>query len=133
VLDVFPSTVRVAKFIVYDDDGHTYDYEKGAYFRQEIDAKGSARSVEIALDPATGTYQAHFPSYVLQVHQVSDSVTSDGAKLKRFLSESAFRSSADAGWFTTSDKFGALTEVRVPVDAKRHAVKLARNAAAGRP
>ena len=29
VLDVFPSSQRVATFIAYDDDGHTYAYEKG--------------------------------------------------------------------------------------------------------
>jgi alpha-glucosidase len=125
VLDVFPSSARVARFLAYDDDGHTYGYEKGEYFRQEIAAKGSGSSTEIALDSATGTYKAHFPSYILQVHQASGSVTGDGAKLKRFTSESAFRSSSEAGWFLATDKFGPVTEVRIPSDAKQHTVTLA--------
>jgi alpha-glucosidase len=125
VLDVFPSSSRVARFLAYDDDGHTYDYEKGDYFRQEIAAKGSARSTEIAVNSATGTFKAHFPSYLLRVHQASDSVSSDGATLKKFPSESAFRSSTDAGWFPTTDRFGVVTEVRLPSDAKQHTVTLA--------
>jgi alpha-glucosidase (family GH31 glycosyl hydrolase) len=127
VLDVFPSPVRAAKFLVYDDDGHTYDYEKGSYFRQQIAAAGSPRATEITVDAATGTYKAHFPSYLLQVHQASGGVTSDGVKLQRFSSESAFRSSSEAGWFSTTDKFGAVTEIRVPTDAKQHTVKLTLN------
>ena len=125
VLDVFPSPLRVAKFLAYDDDGHTYDYENGTYFRQEIAANGSARSTEIAVSSATGTYKPHFPSYLLQVHQASDSVTSDGANLKRFTSESAFLSSIEPGWFSASDRFGAVTEIRVPSDANQHTVNLA--------
>jgi alpha-glucosidase len=124
VLDVFPSPARVASFVVYDDDGHTYDYEKGSYFRQEIAAKRLARSTELAVNSATGTYKAHFPSYLLRVHQASESVTTDGARMKRFTSENEFRLSTEAGWFPTVDRFGAVTEVRVPSDAKQHTIKL---------
>ncbi len=48
----------MANFVVYDDDGHTYAYEKGEYFRQEMSAKHSGTSTEIALIAATGTYRA---------------------------------------------------------------------------
>jgi alpha-glucosidase (family GH31 glycosyl hydrolase) len=124
VLDVFPSAARVADFVAYDDDGHTYGYEKGAYFRQEVAARRSAASTEVALHSATGSYKAHFPSYLLRVHQASVTVTSDGATMKRFPSENAFRSSSEPGWVSAADKFGAVTEVRVPADASEHSVKL---------
>ena len=42
VLDIFPSPDRVAHFVQYEDDGHTYEYEHGAYFRQEIAEIGRA-------------------------------------------------------------------------------------------
>lgn len=126
VLDVFPSPRRVAKFVAYDDDGHTYDYEKGQYFRQEIAATASARSTEIAVSAATGGYSAHFPAYLMRVHQTADSISSDGVKLKRFASEADFRSSTEAGWFSTTDRFGDVTEIRLAVDAKQHQVALAR-------
>ena len=124
VPDVFPSSSRVAQFVVYDDDGHTYEYENGNYFRQEVSAKRSAASTEIVLRPATGTYQAHFPAYVLRVHQVSAAVTRDGAAMKRFASESAYRASNESGWYFTTDKFGAVTEVRVPAETREHNLKL---------
>jgi alpha-glucosidase len=114
----------VATFVAYDDDGHTYGYEKGEYFRQETVVKRSGRTTEVAVSAATGTYQAQFPSYLFRVHQSSESVTSDGGRLKKFPSESAFRASTEPGWFATTDKFGTVTEVRVPTDAKPHTLTL---------
>jgi hypothetical protein len=124
LLDVFPSAARVANFVVYDDDGHTYDYEKGEYFRKAMTAKRSGTSTEIALNAATGTYRPQFPHYLLRVHQASANVTSQGAGLKRFPSESAFRSANEPGWFSGVDKFGPVTEVRLPVNAKPLTLKL---------
>jgi hypothetical protein len=51
-------------------------------------------------------------------------VTSDGATMKKFPSENAFRASNEPGWVSASDKFGAVTEVRVPTDARERNVKL---------
>jgi alpha-glucosidase (family GH31 glycosyl hydrolase) len=124
LLDVFPAATRAANFVVYDDDGHTYAYEKGEYFRQEMTAKRSGASTEIALGAATGTYKAQFPNYLLRVHQASRSVTSEGASMKEFTSEGAFRSTNEPGWFPGVDKFGPVTEVRLPADAKPRTVKL---------
>jgi hypothetical protein len=61
---------------------------------------------------------------VLRVHQASGSVTSDGATLKKFASENAFLSSGEPGWVTTVDKFGAVTEIRIPASASEPNVKL---------
>ena len=124
LLDVFPSDARVANFVAYDDDGHTYAYEKGEYFRQEMTAKRSGASTGVALTTATGSYQPQFSNYLLRVHQASGSVTSDGVTLKKFASESAFRSANEPGWFSGVDKFGPVTEVRLPVNAKALTVKL---------
>jgi alpha-glucosidase len=124
LLDVFPSATREANFVIYDDDGHTYVYEKGEYFRQKITAKRSGTSTEIALHAATGTYRPQFPDYLLRVHQASAGVTGEGIALKKFPSESAFRSAGEAGWFSGQDKFGPVTEVRLPVNAKASTVKL---------
>jgi alpha-glucosidase (family GH31 glycosyl hydrolase) len=125
VLDVFPSASRIAEFVVYDDDGHTYEYESGNYFRQEVTAKLVGSGTEVDLRSAIGNYHAHFATYVLMVHRASQAVTSDGAAMKRFSSESAFRASKEPGWVSTTDKFGAATMVRLPVESKERSVKLA--------
>src|ERR1019366_2402505 len=110
-------------FVAYDGDGHTYAYEKGGYFRQEVSAKRSATSTEVALHAATGSYKPHFLSYLLRVHQASAAVTTNGATLKKFPSETAFRSSSEPGWVSSVDKFGAVTEVRVAAEAREQNVK----------
>jgi alpha-glucosidase len=125
VLDVFPSPVRTAKFLAYDDDGHSYDYEKGGYFRQEITATRSGRATNIEIAAASGAYKPHFPSYLLRVHQASAGVTNDGRMLTRFPSANAFESSSEPGWFSTTDRFGGVADVRIGTDAKPHALKLA--------
>ena len=124
VLDVFPSSQRVATFIAYDDDGHTYAYEKGEYFRQEVQAKRSSKSTDIAFEAATGVFTPQFPSYVIRIHQAGGSVTRDGAAMRKFASADTFRVSAAPGWFPSQDRFGAVTEVRLPADGKQHTVKV---------
>jgi alpha-glucosidase len=114
----------VANFVVYDDDGHTYAYEQGAYFRQAVTATSSGRSTGIVLNAATGTYSPRFPHYLLRVHRASASVTSQSTVLKRFPSESTFRSANEPGWVSGADRFGPVTEVRLPVNAKPVTVKL---------
>ena len=125
VLDVFPASGRAARFVAYDDDGHTYGYEKGEYFRQEIDARRDSGGAEIDMSAATGSYRATFTGYLLRVHSAGKGVTSDGATLRKFASEAAFQASTEAGWVSGTDRFGAVTEIRLPVDSKAHAVKLA--------
>jgi alpha-glucosidase len=112
--------------VAYDDDGHTYAYEKGEYFRQELKATRSGAVTEIAVNAATGNYKAQFPNYLFRVHQASGNVFSQGAPMKKFPSESAFRSASEPGWFSGVDRFGPVTEVRLPVDGKPRTVTLAR-------
>ncbi len=125
LLDVFPSAAREATFVVYDDDGHTYAYENGEYYRQQVTAKRSRTETEIALGAATGAYPPQFPNMLLRVHQAGSTVRSDGAALKKFPSEAAFQSASEPGWFAGADKFGPVTEIRLPADGKAHTVTYA--------
>ena len=45
--------------------------------------------------------------------------------MRSALSEGAFRSSGEPGWFSTTDRFGAVTEIRVATDARPHRLQLA--------
>jgi hypothetical protein len=62
---------------------------------------------------------------VIRVHQAAAAMTVEGATMKRFASESAFQSASDAGWFLGADRFGPVTEIRLPTDGKEHILKLA--------
>lgn len=37
MLDIFPSSAQ-SSFRLYDDDGSSYDYESGEYFKQTVTA-----------------------------------------------------------------------------------------------
>jgi len=112
-LDVFPSTQRTAVFTIYDDDGHTYAYEHGVYFRRQISATQHGSITNVLLSPAEGTYVSNFLSYLFRIHRAAVDVKSDGNTLYKFLSESAFRNSDEPGWTTTRDRFGPVTLVRL--------------------
>lgn len=124
-LDVFPTQARPASFLVYDDDGHTYDYEKGSYFRQQVTANRSSRVTDIAVAAPTGNYKPHFSTYLFRIHQAGKDVRLDGQKLAKLASATALQSSTAPGWISSKDRFGDVTEIRLPVDGKQHDLSLA--------
>ena len=125
VLDIFPSAAHEAAFVVYEDDGHSYAYEKGEYYRQAVTAKQSRTGTEIMLGPATCTYRPQFPNIVLRVHQAGPAIHGGGGPMKKFRSEAAFRSGGEPGWFVGMDRFGWVTEIRLPADGKSHTMTCA--------
>ncbi len=102
-VDLFPSE-NTSRFVYYDDDGRTYDYEKGIFFRQPMEMKASldglqtARNVQIRLAAAGGTYKPDVQRYVLHVHGIAaKSVTG-----------------SDIDWSTKTGSYGPYTELLVP-------------------
>ena len=61
-MDVFPSDSRVATFSVYDDDGHTYAYEKDKYFQQDVTAKRYGEVTKLTISRSRGSYQTTIPA-----------------------------------------------------------------------
>jgi alpha-glucosidase (family GH31 glycosyl hydrolase) len=121
ILDIFPSSSRAAEFSVYDDDGHTYAYEKGGYFQQHI-AASLGDAIVLTVARPTGDFKTTIPSYLLRVHALASGVSSDFGKMRRFASEAAIMKSTAAGWATSNDRFGPVTLIREPVgDARRGA------------
>jgi alpha-glucosidase len=68
-IDMFPSD-KVGSFIFYDDDGTTYDYEKGIYFRQPLRIWQMNEKVTIDLGQKTGSYDSETKTYTLRVHGI---------------------------------------------------------------
>jgi len=106
-LDIFPST-DVASFTYYEDDGATYAYEKGKYFRQEISALLHNGVVTIKVAQPTGIYMQSAQTFKLRVHGMSaTSVLVGGKPLEHGV--------ANEIWSTAADKYGPVTEANVAV------------------
>jgi Alpha-glucosidases, family 31 of glycosyl hydrolases len=91
MLDVFADT-KPARFAYYDDDGETYAYEHGAFYRQTVTAVVDRGIVRIAITAPEGSFRPALRWYVVRVHGIS---------------------AAKPGWKTGRDRFGAFTEIRV--------------------
>lgn len=116
-LDIFPSQTEAA-FTAYDDDGETYNYEKGDYLRQQISAQRNGEEVAVTIDGATGAYASPLRAYLLRIHAAAHRVLLDGKPLPEVPSvdESA---NSDATWVATTDRFGPVVQVRVTAGSRK--------------
>ncbi|RDI97282.1 glycoside hydrolase family 31 protein [Dyella solisilvae] len=118
-VQVFPSD-HETRFEVYDDDGETYGYEKGAYFLQPLAVQRNGATVDFRAAAPTGSYKPVLRDYVLAVHgDVAGSVSSDGKPLPMLGSVEALRASADEGWARGKDRFGEVTYVKLAAGKAR--------------
>lgn len=71
-IDVFPSSSE-SSFDLYDDDGETYNYERGDFFKQQIRVRRSGSVVTVAFGQPKGRYRPSWKRFIVRVHGVSDS------------------------------------------------------------
>jgi len=115
-LDVFPAA-RMAQFTYYDDDGNTYAYEHGAYYRQVIQASQTGGTTQLAFAQPTGSFHPALHSFLVCVHGVAaGSVTRDGRALSKAAAGSAPTQLNDNQWTTGHDRFGSVTIIKVPAN-----------------
>jgi alpha-glucosidase len=110
-LDVFPSTTA-ATFVVYDDDGTTYDYEKGLYLRQVVTATHAGDETTITLDAPSGSYTSPLRTYLLRIHTAAHRVMLNGEALPQ-ASAANLATEAGVNWASDQDRFGPLVLLRV--------------------
>lgn len=116
VLDIFPSQQHLATFTFYDDDGISYNYEHGVYYRQVITASSTAAGTEIHIAAPTGTFQTSVRTYLLRVH--GDKVPHTVCFNDHFISQQENVDStagSNPHWATAKDRFGLVTTI--PIDA----------------
>lgn len=112
-VQVFPSTAET-HFDVYDDDGDTYGYEKGAYFLQRLSVQRDAGGVTFRTARADGSFHPVLHDYVLAIHGATGTaVTAAGKALPELGSIDALRASASDGWARGHDRFGEVTYVKL--------------------
>jgi alpha-glucosidase len=113
-VDVFPSA-STTSFTYYDDDGITYDYEKGAYFSQVLSTHMHAGRVAFSIAPKTGTYTPALSYYLVKLHgSAAKSVALNGIPIPKFVGTQQLAAASTIGWATGADIYGSVTWVRIP-------------------
>lgn len=111
-LDVFPSP-ETSHFTYYDDDGTTYSYEKGVYYRQLMTAVAEEGLVHLTFDKPAGTFLPALRNYIVRVHGISaKSVVLNGKPVTK----SADGTSTDDAWTSGKDRFGFVTTITLQAD-----------------
>jgi hypothetical protein len=107
--------------VYYDDDGATYDYEKGSFFRQELQACARENGTSLVLSPRTGGYSPALKWYTFKIHgQACGSLTMDARTVRRLESPQELERSDDEGWAISTDVYGPLTCVKVRAGVARN-------------
>ncbi len=124
-VEMFPAAQR-STFDYYDDDGSTYAYEHGAYFRQPLALQRDGDTVHVETGAVQGSYVPALKYYLFTVHGGQAHAVDDGGKaLQHFASLDALDASGGEGWASGTDRFGAVTWVRVTAaQARRLALRL---------
>jgi len=118
-VDVFPDSAPSA-FVYYDDDGATYDYEKGAFFKQEIRAWTDANGTAVVVGPRTGDFAPALQWYTFKLHRPAcQSLTIDAKPARRLASPQELENCDGEGWTAGTDVYGAVTLVKVRAGAAR--------------
>lgn len=124
-VDVFPTAARTT-FTYYDDDGITYKYEKGVFYKQQLTTSDDGTTVHFDSSAPTGTYVPALREYEVKLHGIAArTVTVGGTSAKHYASVGQLENGGGPGWTTGTDRYGAVTVVMVPV-------KTAQNMAATR-
>jgi alpha-glucosidase len=112
-VDVFPASEETT-FTYYDDDGLTYAYEKGAYYKQQFSTRDEGAQVRLNAAMPAGTYKPALHEYEVRLHGVlARSLTIDGSETRRYADLPQLESQAAEGWTVGSDRFGDVTCVKV--------------------
>jgi len=67
-LDVWPDAAHEGSFTVYDDDGLSYNYERGDSFAQDVKVTETANSIRLELARPIGRFHGDLKTYRVRVH-----------------------------------------------------------------
>ena len=118
-VEMFPSASRTV-FDLYDDDGHTYAYEKGVYALRELTLQREGADVHVTITRNHSAFATPVASLILKVHGAKASRVELGGKpLQPVGDPDALRKGADEGWASGTDRYGEVTYVRIATDAAK--------------
>lgn len=113
-VDTFPDTTQ-SSFTYYDDDGATYNYESGTYFKQVMTSQDNGASgLNFNIAAKSGSYTPAVTSYMVKIHgKAGTAVTSNAAALTSYADINALKAAGGEGWSTGKDVYGDVTYVKV--------------------
>jgi alpha-glucosidase len=121
-LDIFPDTKQTS-FNYYDDDGITYNYERGDYFLQTIGVEKSSYSTSLSFNSRVGSYRPSLKTYLCKIHNsTAHEILINGKAVKALLSLDALMSSDAQGWATGKDIYGDVVWINVPAGLKENVI-----------
>lgn len=114
-LDIF-ANAQAARFVYYDDDGATYAYEQGEYYRQPIEASISGQTTHIMLEKPSGSFHPSLRFYLIHIHgaRPATKIVLNGTPLSRVPASRLDSMAGGVAWTAGQDKFGSLTTIRIP-------------------
>jgi alpha-glucosidase (family GH31 glycosyl hydrolase) len=113
-IDAFPSDQRTS-FDYYDDDGSSYAYEHGAYFRQSLSLQQHGDTVTFQTAKPEGSFQPALRTWLLKIHgHAAQALQVDGKPLAAQTDIATLQRTDAAGWTSGKDRYGPVTWVRVP-------------------
>lgn len=123
-LDVYPDGVSTRSY--YEDDGISFDFERGAYLLQQLTARQDAQGVRVEISARQGSYVPPKRSLLVKVHAQPASpaavrVGSDA--LPSFASADALEKAA-TGWSFDADAH--LLWVKLPDQGSTMTIEVAR-------
>lgn len=112
-VDVFPSNNETS-FLYYDDDGLSYNYEKGEYFIQTMKTKIEGDKVIFNISPKEGNYNPELQYYIVKIHSKgANNINLNDSILKEHSDIDSLLNSDEEGWIKTSDIYGEVNYIKV--------------------
>jgi alpha-glucosidase len=116
-LDVFPASTATS-FLYYDDDGMTYAYEKGVFYRQRLTTSDDGTVVHFDAAAPTGTYAPALDEYEVRLHGIAARTVTIGSTAGiHYANVAELENTSGSGWATGTDRYGAVTVVMIPAKA----------------
>ena len=112
-LDVFPDTAE-SSFKYYEDDGKTYNYEKGEYLFQNMRTQDKDNSITFDIDKKEDMYTSSTKYYICRIHgNAAKDVRLGGSSLTKVESLEAIMNADNQGFATGTDVYGDVTYIKV--------------------
>jgi alpha-glucosidase len=121
-VDVFPDAAPTS-FSYYDDDGQTYDYERGAFFEQGITAQDRGATATVDVAERTGNFGQSLRWYLFRIHgRAGSGVTVNGVAAAASPDGDSLATGSREGWAAGTDRYGPVTLVKVAAGSVKNIV-----------